>query len=521
MNKLLKTGFMFSGILAFVFCTGGVFAGGKKAGTADSKTLVVGELWTISSVDPVHNGTLAVEKMLVSEPLVFIDNNFNITPGLALSWRNSDPLAWEFKLKQGVKFHDGTDFNAAAVKWSLERAIKESPTVASFTKIDRIDAIDPYTIRITTNTVNADLPETLHYSSAGIIAKSSVDSSGKFVKPVGTGPFMFASFDPGSGNVEVVRNNAYHSAPAGIERIRFRPITDPNTRALAIENGEIDFTIDPPLNEIERLKTLKGITVKPYETPRVYIIKMNVKHGPLNDLKMRQALSHAIDNDAVANHVLYGVGSPAVGPYASNIAWVNKDIKPYGYDPALTKKMLAEAGYADTNGDGLLDKGGKALELRLITYPERPGLPPIAQALQGFFADIGITLKVDIMASSATGAVLKTPDWDFYLMANATTMIPTPYYHLNDGYGTDANASQSGYSNPEVDRLLTELSATFDTRRKYELARQIQQAIHDDVAALWIAYYGVGIVMKDTVKGFVFNPTAHDYMLNPGMVIEQ
>ena len=125
------------------------------------------------------------------------------------------------------------------------------------------------------------------------------------------------------------------------------------------------------------------------------------------------------------------------------------------------------------------------------------------------------------MASSATGAVLKTPDWDFYLMANATTMIPTPYYHLNDGYGTDANASQSGYSNPEVDRLLTELSATFDTRRKYELARQIQQAIHDDVAALWIAYYGVGIVMKDTVKGFVFNPTAHDYMLNPGMVIEQ
>ena len=300
----------------------------------------------------------------------------------------------------------------------------------------------------------------------------------------------------------------------------FRPITDPNTRAMAIENGEIDFTIDPPLNEIDHLKTIKGLTINSYETPRVYIAKMNVKHAPLNDLKVRQALAHAIDNDAIAEHVLYGVGSPASGPYSANIAWNNNNIKPYGYDPELAKKMLADAGYADSNGDGLLDKDGKDLVLRLISYPERPGLPPIAQALQGFFADIGVRLVIDIMTSSASTEALKNPDWDFYLMANATTQIPTPYYHLNDAYSTASNAPTGGYSNKEVDNLLAELAGTFDQEKKYEIARRIQQVIHDDVAAYWIAYYGVAIVMKDSVKNFVFNPTAHDYMLNPDMTIE-
>jgi peptide/nickel transport system substrate-binding protein len=348
----------------------------------------------------------------------------------------------------------------------------------------------------------------------GIIAKSSVDASGTFIKPVGTGPFMFSSYNAGSGNVEVIKNPNYHNKPANLDKIIFRPITDANTRALAIQNGEVDFTIDPPLNEIAYLKTVKDLRINAYETPRVYIAKMNVNHEPFNNLKVRQALTHAIDNAAIAEHVLYGVGSPAIGPYSSNMAWVNKDLKPYGYDPALAKRLLAEAGYADTNGDGLLDKDGKNLELKLITYPERPGLPPIAQAMQGFCADIGVTLKVDIMTSSATGAVLATPDWDLYLMANATTMIPTPAYHLNDAYSTEKNAATSGYSNPEVDRLLIELAGTFEQNRKYELARTIQQIIYDDVAALWIAHYGVGIVMKTSVEGFAFNPTAHDYMLN-------
>ncbi|MDR2247637.1 MAG: ABC transporter substrate-binding protein [Treponema sp.] len=508
-------------IAFFTFCSAIVAAGGKKdAATASSgKTLIVGELWEIENVDPVLSGTHVVEKTLIAEPLVEIDNNFNIMPGLAQSWRNIDNLTWEFKLKENVFFHDGTPFDAEAARWSLTRAVNESPSVQSLSKIDRIEVVDPHTIRVITKTTNADLPEVLHYSNTGIIAKSSVDASGKFIKPVGTGPFVFSSFNPGSGNVEVVKNQRYHGKPANLDRVIFRPITDPNTRALAIENGEIDFTIDPPLNEINRMRNLQGITIKPYETPRVYIAQMNMKHSPLNDIKVRQALSHAIDNNAIVDHVLYGIGSPAIGSYSSNIAWVNRSLAPYAYDPALAKRLLAEAGYTDTNGDGILDKAGKPLELRMITYPERPGLPPIAQALQGYFADIGVTLKVDIMTSSATSAALRQPDWDFYLMANATTMIPTPAYHLNSAFSTASNAATGGYSNPEVDKLLEELVGTFDLSKKYEIARQIQQIVHDDAAVIWIAYYGVGIVMKDTVTGFVFNPTAHDYMLNTEMTI--
>jgi peptide/nickel transport system substrate-binding protein len=496
-------------------------ASGKNDAQAASpgKTLVVGELWVVENVDPVLSGTHVVEKTLIAEPLVSIDNNFNIIPGLAESWQNIDNLTWEFKLKENVFFHDGTLFDAEAARWSLTRALNESPTVQSLCKIDRIDVVATHTIRIRTKTINADLPEALHYSNTGIIAKSSVDASGKFIKPVGTGPFVFFSFTPSSGNVEVVRNERYHGKPANLDRVVFRPITDPNTRALAIENGEIDFTIDPPLNEINRMRNLKGITITPYETPRVYIAKMNMKHSPLNDIRVRRALSHAIDNKAIVDHILYGIGSPAIGSYSSNIAWVNRNLTPYTYDTALAKRLLAEAGYTDTNGDGLLDKDGKPMELRMITYPERPGLPPIAQALQGYFADIGVTLKVDIMTSSATSGVLRTPDWDFYLMANATTMIPTPGYHLNDAFSTASNAATGGYSNPEVDKLLEELAGTFEQSRKYEIARQIQQLIHDDAAVIWIAYYGVGIAMKDTVTGFVFNPTAHDYMLNVEMTI--
>ena len=488
---------------------------------ASEKVLRIGELWNITSIDPANNGTLITEKALITESLVGIDDNFRIIPALATEWEWIDDHHWRFKLAEGVKFHDGTDFNGEAVQWSVMRAIDTNATVKSISSIVDIVVEADNAVIIETAMPVGDLPEIMHYSNLAILAKSSIDVDGKFIYPVGTGPFMYGSFNESSGVLEVVKYKDYWDGEAQLDKVILNPITDPNTRALSIENGEIDFTIDPPLNEIERLSNIEGLNLEPYNTPRVYVCQLNMNKEPLNDVNVRKALSHALNREAIAEHVLYNIGSPAIGAFSSNIAWVNPDLKGFDYDIETSLALLAEAGYTDSNGDGILDKNGIPLSLKLITYPERPGLPPIAQAMQGYLSEIGIELKLDIMTSSATSGVMDTGDWDIYLMANATTMIPTPGYYLENAFQSGGSASQTtGYSNAEIDALLAQMKSTDDLELKYDLARQVQQIVENDSPLIYVAYYGVGIVMKDSVKNFVFNPTAHDYMLNKEITIE-
>ncbi|HBT20560.1 MAG TPA: peptide ABC transporter substrate-binding protein [Peptococcaceae bacterium] len=484
------------------------------------QVLTIGEMWAIDNIDPAADGTLLKEKALIVETLVECKPNFELKPGLAISWENVDGTTWKIKLRKGVRFHDGSLMTAEAVKWSLERALSINPKNQSFTKIKSIEAADDYTLIIKTVEPNADLPASLHYSNTAIISPNSVDQKGNLVKPIGTGPFKLKQWDPGTGELEAVKNENYWGGAPKLDRIVIRPLPDPNTRALAVEKGEIDFTCDPPYNELDRLSSMDDLNVEFHQTARNYILEMNLKRAPFSDLKVRKAISYAIDREAIVKHVLFGCGAPAKGPFMPGMAWTNENLKGYPYDPEKAKQILADAGWKDTNGDGVIDKDGKPFKVTLMTYSQRPGLPPMAQSLQAQLKKVGIDVKIEVMEWGAISERVKKGAWDMKLGASATAMIPTPSYYLQVLYYSKNNPD-TGYHNAKVDQLIEACMSSYDKQEKYELSKQVQEIVEDELPVITIAHYGVAVVMKDKVKGYEFNPTAHDYMLTTEVFVEE
>jgi peptide/nickel transport system substrate-binding protein len=499
-----------------------LLAAGTAFAESDDNTLIVGEMFDITNdaLDPVEDGSVLAEKAQITEPLVGVNPDLSIKPLLAESWSQIDDKTWEFKLRGDVSFHDGTKMSAEQVKLSLERANKLNSRVASLLMLESIEVVDPTTIRIKTNEMNPILPAVLHYPSTAIISSSSLDNDGKVITPIGTGPFKFEIFDPQTHELTVAGNDQWWGGDVKLNKIILKPIQDPNTRALALESGEVDFTVDVPYNEVERINALDDITVDKYENPRIYYIYFNFQHPPLDDVKVRQAIAFGMDKQSIVKYVLFGVGKAAIGPFMPSFSWADQKLVAYDYNVDQAKNLLDQAGWKDADGDGIRDKDGKALELSLFTWPQRPGQPPMAEAFASQMKDIGIKVNVDVIDYSIIDERKSRGEWDMVLAAMNVAMVPDPSYILESNFKT-GGTSNNGYSNEKVDQLLKDASETNDLEKRQEYFNQVQEIVQEDLPIITVAYYGLAIAMKDYVKGYVFDPTAHDYKLNPDMYIEK
>lgn len=514
------------GLFLILVLTAGMLVAGCtssiSSGPRLENTLIVGDMWHVSSLNPGDGhggGTFITEKAIVTETLVGADADFSLVPGLATGWRQINDTTWEFDLRKGVQFHNGEEMTAGSVKFSLDQIAKSSPSTAALLDYRSCDAMDRYTIRIHTNTLNPLVPGVLHYPDTAIIHPDSYDASGNFIKPIGTGPMKLESFNEQTGEVVVVKNSEWWGGEPGLDRMIICGYESPTTRAMLAENGDVDFTVDPPYSDVDRLDAIDGIRVEKYNTPRIYKLDVNLNRPPMDDKNVRKAISHAIDRDGIVDHVLYGVGSPAGGVFLPTMAWTNTSLKPYTYDPELAKQYLAKSGWTDTDGDGYVDKDGKNLKVKIVTYTERPGLPPMLEAISADLKSIGIEVEALSMENSALTAAMADGTWDLYLAAFNLAMVPDPEYVLKSWYTTTGTNNKPGYSNAVVDRMIIEGHNISDLDERYEHFRQIEAIVYDDLPTINIAYYGVAIVMSDDVAGYRFDPTAHDYRIDPFMTI--
>ena len=491
------------------------------ASTSDSgeKVLKIGELWAIDGIDPVSDGTLIKEKAAVTEVLVEVNDQFELQPALATKWENKDEKTWVFTLREGVKFHDGTDMNAEAVAWSIKNALEQNPTLVTTTKIEEAKATGDYEVTITTSEPNAELPEFMHLSNMCIIAQSSYDKDGNMATPIGTGPFKVEEFNQSTGVLTTVRNDDYYGEKPELTRVVISGMTDPNTRAAALESGEVDFTCDLPFNEVDRLDALDNVRIEKYDTARIYAAKLNC--GTLfKDKNVRKAFSLAIDRETISKNVLYGCGTPAKNIYTENMAWDNTSIDGSVYDLEQAKSLMAKAGWSDSDNDGILDKDGTPFEFTLLTYPERPGLPLIAEAMQSQLKELGMKVNVSTMDWSAMSERMENGEWGVALSGSATAMAPSSLYYLNNNYSSEQLAS-CGYKNKKFDKLLAKGASTFDTDARYKVSQQIQALAMDELPLVYICNYGVAYGFNEKVQNFKFNPTAHDYMWNTDITITE
>ena len=476
------------------------------------KTLKIAFPDMVTTTDPanVTSATMLKEVAGVCETLVYADSDFTLQPFLAESWQQTGDLTWEFKLREDVLFHDGTKLNAEAVKWCLERERDENSAFKGSTFIDSVDVIDEYTININTTQPTTELPAALSYVGTAIVAPSSVDESGSFIKAVGTGYFMQTDFDESSGKFTCEKFDDYWGdVKTSVAKRVVIPMTDASARSLAVQNGEVDIASDIPFSDLEMLSSSDTVNVSKFNTARTYYYEYNLDREVLQDENIRKALIYAINKEEIVNDVLLGVGGVPKGVLMEEIPWANTDVDTYDYDVEKAKSLLAEAGYTDTDGDGFVDKNGEKLSLRIISFTKRPGCQLIVQATQGYFANIGVDTSVEILDWTAMTEEIAAGNYDMALNSAASCYMPSPTYYLNTVY---VNA-ENGYNNEELNSLVSQSLASRDIEEKYALSKQAQAIGQNDAAIYTVALYGAVFGLNSNITNFEYNAAAHDFIV--------
>ncbi len=483
----------------------------KSAPTAHTEqVLTVGSPWNPMTLDSYTSGYIPL-RIGITETLVGVDYNIGLIPGLAESWEVSDDkLTWTFHLRKGVKFHDGTPFNAYAMKSSLDRAL-EKAAVWKQVSIDSIYVKDEYTLLITTKEPFAPLLAYLAATESAPISNSSFDDKGEVIKIVGTGPFKFESWKV-KEEIVVVKNEEYWGdTKPKLDKVIYKGVPEAITRIMMLRAGELDIAQILPSDAVKQLESDPSIKVSTQPIARVRMITFNIQKEPFNDIKVRHAVNYGMNIEDIIKYVLDGVGEPARGIYPPITFWANKDIKGYPYDIEKAKQLLAEAGWNDTDGNGILDKDGKEFKIVLVTYPERAELPPIAEVIQGQLKKIGIEVEIKVLQTDAANELRNNGEFDLFISARAPLWVPDPDgvlmvdYHSN--YTFKKGWGAYGYKNERVDELLEKGRVTFDIEERKRIYDEIQKIIVDDAPVAYLTYYVNIDAAKSNVHGYKMHPS--------------
>jgi peptide/nickel transport system substrate-binding protein len=447
----------------------------------------------------------------IVERLVFTDFEMNPQPGLAKSWEVSeDGLTWTLYLQEGVKFHDGTPFNAESVRFNLERLINKSPT--RFGSIESIEIIDDYTIKVKHNKIFAPFVRTL--AGVSIFSPDSFDDEGRVIKSIGTGPFKQVEWIEGDRLV-MERNEDYWGGTPKLERITLKVIPDPTTRIMALEAGEIDMIIDTGGILPEHVAALEAnpdikVVTSPIVTP--HYLTFNNNKTPFDDVRVRQAVMHAIDRESIIQYAMedYGIPSKSVMPHVF-VDWVHPNL-PYKFNnPAKARELLQAAGWVDTDGDGILDRDGQEFRVTFLLASGLVGRWPyatIAEIVQAQLREVGIIVDIQTVDTGLWRDMLKRGEADMTIRPFAGRDIShrTRLHEWFHSEGVVNNPHGQFYHNPRVDELTERLLRTVNEKEARKISFEIQEIVAEEVPMLPIYDEIMINAVRDNIKGYKPHP---------------
>ena len=479
-------------LLVVVGCGGG----GAPESSTPPGTLYVALEDEPPELDPNLSEAYVDRQVMASlyDKLVDINQQGEIVPMLAKSYDVSDDgLVYTFHLRKGITFHDGTEFNAEAVKYNLDRYQKEdSVRSTEVENIESVEAVDPMTVRVTLSEPFAPFLAVLT-DRAGIIAspKAIKESGGRISNnPVGTGPFKFVERVRGD-HITVEKNPDYwREGLPKIDKILYRGITDENVQYQNLQSGELDLIDSIPLVEFKDLQESGDYNVSIKPGLGFQGIYLNVQQPPFDNKALRQAVYRLVNRDAIVKAALRNVGgTPANSPFSPQ-SWA------YGKSDKYPPRSVEEA-------KALLKKGGEpdgfSFTLKTDTSPINL---QIAQIIQNNLKPAGIDVKVE---KEEFGTLLEDSDnGNFQALYLGWSGRIDPDLNIYDFMVTDGDFNSSGYSNPEVDRLLGEARTISDRDRRKELYDQVMEILHEDAPYVYLFHNNqtTDFAMQPTVQGF-------------------
>ncbi len=431
---------------------------------AANTSITIGMQLEPPNLDPTGGAAAAIDEVVyanIFEGLTRFSADGSVRPALAHSWDISDDgTVYTFHLREGVKFHDGTDLDAGDVKFSLDRARDENSTNAQkalFAGITDVEVVDTLTVSVSLANPNGLFTTNMAWGDAIVLAPESFESAA--TSPVGTGPFRFVRWVKGD-RVEIERNPDYWGEPVALEKAVFKFISDPTAAFSAMMAGDIDaFPNFPAPETLGQLDADPRFSVIVGSTEGETILSTNNKSGPLADVRVRKAIAHAIDRQSIIDGAMFGFGTPIGSHFAPHHPDYVDLTGNSEHDPELSRQLLADAGH------------GEGLELRLM-------LPPPAYARRGGeiiaaqLRDVGIDTEISNLEwAQWLDQVFRNKDYDLTIVShtepNDINIYARPEYYFQ-------------YDNQEFQDIISELAITADAAARRELAQKAQMMIAED-----------------------------------------
>ncbi|CAM3534055.1 MULTISPECIES: nickel ABC transporter substrate-binding protein [Saccharibacillus] len=433
-----------------------------------------------------YDGSMNVHAMIY-DGLVRYGAQGAIEPALAESWDISpDGKTYIFHLREGVKFSDGSDFNADAVKFSFERWIHDpSNSLSVASALTSLETPDEYTVKMTFDRAYYPILTELTFARpVRILSPNAVepagDVKGKFVKPIGTGAWMADSYKTDQEAV-LVRNRNYWGEPPKLSKITLQVIPDPQSRVLALQNSSVDLAGGQmgrlPLESLPVVESDDKLNLLKSAGTSSHFIVYNGKNEHLQQLNVRKAINLAIDKKSVVDDLMGGVGSEARGLFPPTVPYVTeKNSRGYGFDPEEAKRLLREAGYKDSDEDGTLDRGGVPLKLNFVLQQaDFPEWKPMAELIQSELQQIGIAAELQVLEPNAYyDALWTTKAYDMIIYRTYDDAY-NPHSFLSSLFHSTKEAPAVAWSDELLEQQIdTALASTDESAR---------QTAYDDIFA--------------------------------------
>lgn len=481
-----------------------------------ANVLVVGQIAEPKSLDP--HAVTAVNDfrilMNIYDGLVrYKEGALEVEPALAESWNiSAGGTEYVFKLRSGVKFHDGTAFNAEAVKFNFDRMLKKDhpyhntgpfPLSFFFSAIKEVSVVNNNTVQFTLNSPYAPFLSNLAYPTGLVVSPAAVKKHKKNFgrNPSGTGAYLFSEWQANS-KVVVTHNAQYWDGAPRLEAVVFRPITDANTRVSEMLSGGIDVMVEIPPDSVAGFDG-NGFKLHEQAGPHLWFLILNAKEGPFADKRVRQAVNYAINKEVLVNQVLQGTAEVATGPTPPAFSWAyNTNLRPYPYDPNKARQLLKTAGHAGATLKFYVTEGGSGM------------LDPVAMgtAIQADLAKVGLKVEIEtyewntFLGKVNPGLEGKADMAEMAWMTNDPDTLP--YLALRTGAWPDKGGFNSGYySNPEVDKLLEAARASTNQSERANLYKQMQEIVYEDAPWAFVANWKQNAATSDRVRNFKLQPS--------------
>ena len=479
-------------------------------------TLVVGLVAEPVNLDPAQVTDLnsnRVGRRIVETLVMFPDESTQVVPGLAESWTVSkDGLRYTFKLKKGISFHDGTPFNAEAVKFSIERQIMPEHPFNKlgkypfanyfFGNVKAVEVVDPHTVEFVLKEPRASFLAVLAAGAASVVSPTAVKKFGAdyALTPVGTGPFKYASWDRGQ-RVVLDKNPSYWRFPVKVDRVVYRPIVEDQARLTELMTGTLDLMVGAPPDFVAQLEKSPTVTLLKQVGAHVWYLGINNDKKPFQDKRVRQAMNYAVNKEAIVRDVLKGTGSTSAGPVLPGTWGADAGLKPYPYDPERAKKLLAEAGFPNGFSTTLwVPESGSGMQ------------SPVAMStvIQSNLKAVGINVTLQTFEWGAFIAKLRSKEQELFAlswMAGNEDPDMVMYPLLHSSQWTPGGPNRAMYKNEKFDDLLHQARLSTDEKKRAELYRQAQRMLHDDPPWIFIDHEIQTAAHSKRVQGFKLHPS--------------